>query len=103
VKHLQIRHDVRNLHPITSAADHVDIQGDRYPARDPGTRHNTEGEAHVMNPNAEHEIVSLSKQKWDWMSAQDVAPLDVLISEAAVFVHMGARRSVRKKSSTSSL
>jgi hypothetical protein len=56
----------------------------------PGTRHNTEGQAHVMNSQAEHEIISLSMQKWDWMSAQDVTPLDALFNEAAVFVHMGA-------------
>jgi hypothetical protein len=43
-----------------------------------------------MNSQQENEIISLSKQKWDWMSAQDVAPLDALFNEAAVFVHMGA-------------
>jgi Domain of unknown function (DUF4440) len=43
-----------------------------------------------MNSAAEREIINLSKQKWDWMSAQDVAPLAVLFNEAAVFVHMGA-------------
>jgi hypothetical protein len=49
-----------------------------------------EGQANVMNSQQENEIISLSKQKWDWMSAQDVAPLDALFNEAAVFVHMGA-------------
>jgi hypothetical protein len=43
-----------------------------------------------MNSSAEQEIINLSKQKWDWMSAQDVAPLAALFNEAAVFVHMGA-------------
>jgi hypothetical protein len=28
-----------------------------------------------MNSSAEHEIINLAKQKWDWMSAQDDAPL----------------------------
>jgi ketosteroid isomerase-like protein len=43
-----------------------------------------------MNSSAADEIIKLSKQKWDWMSAQDVAPLAALFNEAAVFVHMGA-------------
>jgi hypothetical protein len=43
-----------------------------------------------MNSSAEHEIINLSKQKWDWMSAQDDAPLTALFNEQAVFVHMGA-------------
>ena len=43
-----------------------------------------------MNSSAEQEIIELSKQKWDWMSAQDVAPLAALFNESAVFVHMGA-------------
>jgi hypothetical protein len=43
-----------------------------------------------MNSSAEHEIIQLSKQKWDWMSAQDVAPLAALFHDSAVFVHMGA-------------
>jgi hypothetical protein len=46
-----------------------------------------------MNSSAEHAIINLSKQKWDWMSARDVAPLDALFHEAAVFVHMGAKFS----------
>jgi hypothetical protein len=47
-------------------------------------------QTHVMNSSAEDEIINLSKQKWDWMSAQDVAPLAALFNEAAVFVHVGA-------------
>jgi len=43
-----------------------------------------------MNPSAEEEIINLSRQKWEWMSAPDVAPLATLFDEAAVFVHMGA-------------
>ncbi len=43
-----------------------------------------------MNSSAEQEIINLSKQKWDWMSVQDVAPLAALFNEAAVFIHMGA-------------
>ena len=43
-----------------------------------------------MNSSADDEIINLSKQKWDWMSAREVAPLAALFNEAAVFVHMGA-------------
>jgi hypothetical protein len=50
-----------------------------------------------MNSQQEDEIISLSKQKWDWMSAQDVAPLDALFNEVAVFVHMGATFSKEEK------
>ena len=57
--------------------------------RSPNTR-TTKDQAQVMNSSTEDEIVSISKQKWDWMSAQDVAPLAALFNEAAVFVHMGA-------------
>jgi NifB/MoaA-like Fe-S oxidoreductase len=35
------------------------------------------------------EVLALSKRKWEWMSAQDVAPLDALFHAEAVFVHMG--------------
>jgi ketosteroid isomerase-like protein len=41
-----------------------------------------------MASSAEQEIISLSKQKWDWMSAKDVAALADLFHETAVFVHM---------------
>jgi hypothetical protein len=40
-----------------------------------------------MNSSAEHEIINLSKQKWDWMSARDVAPLAALFNEAAKSRH----------------
>ena len=50
----------------------------------------SEGQADATNSGEQHEIISFSKQKWDWMSAQDVARLDALFHEAAVFVHMGA-------------
>ena len=46
-----------------------------------------------MNTAAEQEIINLSRQKWEWMSNQDVAPLAALFNEAAVFVHMGATMS----------
>jgi hypothetical protein len=46
-----------------------------------------------MNTAVEQEIINLSRQKWEWMSNQDVAPLAALFNEAAVFVHMGATMS----------
>jgi hypothetical protein len=36
------------------------------------------------------DLIALSQQKWDWMSAQDVTPLAALFHDDAVFVHMGA-------------
>ena len=42
------------------------------------------------NSSAEQELLSLSKQKWQWMSERKVDSLDTLFHEKAVFVHMGA-------------
>jgi ketosteroid isomerase-like protein len=36
------------------------------------------------------DLIALSQQKWDWMSAQDVTRLAALFHDDAVFVHMGA-------------
>jgi len=38
---------------------------------------------------AEQEIITLSKDKWQWMSDKDVDKLKQLFHEKAVFVHMG--------------
>ena len=40
--------------------------------------------------STEQDLIALSQQKWDWMSAQDVTPLAALFHDDAVFVHMGA-------------
>ncbi len=40
--------------------------------------------------DSEQEIIALSKQKWDWMSACETDKLEALFHEKAVFVHMGA-------------
>lgn len=40
--------------------------------------------------NSQAEILALSDQKWRWMSERDVAALEDLFHEDAVFVHMGA-------------
>ena len=42
------------------------------------------------NSNPEQELISLSKEKWRWMSERKIDSLDALIHEKAVFVHMGA-------------
>ncbi len=39
--------------------------------------------------NVEQEILSLSKEKWRWMSERKVDSLEALFHEEAVFVHMG--------------
>ena len=47
----------------------------------------------AANPNAEREILSLSKTKWRWMSERQVDSLAALFDEQAVFVHMGGTMS----------
>ncbi|MCK9280506.1 MAG: nuclear transport factor 2 family protein [Melioribacteraceae bacterium] len=41
------------------------------------------------NPKLEKEVISLSKDKWQWMSDKNVEQLDSLFHQKAVFVHMG--------------
>jgi hypothetical protein len=43
--------------------------------------------------NAEQEIVSLSSDKWRWMSERKVDSLATLFHDEAVFVHMGGTMS----------
>jgi hypothetical protein len=38
---------------------------------------------------AEQELITLSKNKWQWMAERDTKALDKLFAEEAVFVHMG--------------
>jgi hypothetical protein len=45
----------------------------------------------------EQELISLSKQKWQWMSERNVDSLDVLFHENAVFVHMGGAMNKEQK------
>jgi len=45
--------------------------------------------AQTSGPNAEKEVITLSKDKWQWMAERDVEALDKLFAEEAVFVHMG--------------
>ena len=39
---------------------------------------------------AEQEVITLSKDKWQWMAERNVEALDKLLAEEAIFVHMGA-------------
>jgi len=39
--------------------------------------------------NEEQEIISLSREKWQWMADKNVETLENLLHEKAVFVHMG--------------
>jgi hypothetical protein len=43
----------------------------------------------MQNVNLEQEVISLSKEKWRWMSERDIDALDALFHEKSVFVHMG--------------
>lgn len=43
-----------------------------------------------MSAEVEETLTNLSKEKWQWMSAQDTKSLSTLIHDDAVFVHMGA-------------
>ncbi|RYD38473.1 MAG: nuclear transport factor 2 family protein [Verrucomicrobiaceae bacterium] len=43
----------------------------------------------AASKEGEQEITALSKQKWQWMSEQNVEALSALFHEKAVFVHMG--------------
>jgi hypothetical protein len=43
----------------------------------------------AQNSDIEQEIITLSKQKWEWMSEKNVDTLDNLFHEKSVFVHMG--------------
>ena len=47
----------------------------------------------VSLTEAEQEVISLSKEKWTWMSERKVDSLAALFHEKAVFVHMGGTMS----------
>ena len=51
----------------------------------------------VSRTKAEQEIVSLSRDKWRWMSERKVDSLAALFHEDAVFVHMGATMSKKQE------
>ncbi len=41
------------------------------------------------SPNTEQELITLSKDKWQWMADKNVDKLNDLVDEKAMFVHMG--------------
>ena len=44
----------------------------------------------ATNPTPEQqEIISLSKQKWNWMADKNVDSLNVLFDDKSMFIHMG--------------
>ena len=43
----------------------------------------------MHNVNLEQEVITLSKDKWQWMAERQVVRLEALFHEKAVFVHMG--------------
>ena len=55
----------------------------------PATAQNRAGPGTPRNPNAEQEVLTLSKTKWRWMSERKVDSLAALFHDEAVFVHMG--------------
>ncbi len=57
-----------------------------------------QGEPSTMSrTNTEQEIVTLSKDKWRWMSERKVESLDALFHDEAVFVHMGGTMSKKQE------
>ena len=47
----------------------------------------------MQNLKSEQEVISLSKEKWRWMSERKVDSLAALFHEEAVFVHIGGTMS----------
>jgi hypothetical protein len=47
----------------------------------------------TSSTNREQEIISLSEEKWRWMSERKVDSLGALFHDEAVFVHMGGTMS----------
>lgn len=45
--------------------------------------------AHTFAQNSDHEILKLSKDKWQWMADKDVEKLKDLFDDKSFFVHMG--------------
>ena len=49
--------------------------------------------ATTTTTKAQQEVISLSKEKWRWMSERNIDALSALFHEDAVFVHMGGTMS----------
>jgi hypothetical protein len=59
----------------------------------PATAQDKVNPASARNPNAEQELLTLSKTKRRWMSERKVESLAALFHDEAVFVHMGGTMS----------
>ena len=55
----------------------------------------------MQNVNLEQEVITLSTEKWYWMSERNVDTLDALFHEKAVFVHMGGSWGKNRNSRSS--
>jgi hypothetical protein len=64
----------------------------------PATAQDKVNPAATRRPNAEQEILNLSRTKWRWMSERNVDSLAALFHEDAVFVPW-ADRGARSRSS----
>jgi len=53
--------------------------------------------AAMSSTKAEQEVISLSKEKWRWMSERNVDSLAALFHDEAVFVHMGGTMSKKQE------
>lgn len=53
--------------------------------------------AATSSTKAEQEVISLSKEKWRWMSERNVDSLAALFHDEAVFVHMGGTMSKKQE------
>src|SRR3954466_764281 len=52
------------------------------------------------NTPEQQEIISLSKQKWNWMADKNVDSLNVLFDDKSMFVHMGGSWGKTQKLNT---
>ncbi|MCC7436196.1 MAG: nuclear transport factor 2 family protein [Methanoregulaceae archaeon] len=52
------------------------------------------------DPAQEQQLLTLSKDKWQWMADKKVDALDALFHEKAVFVHMGATMTKKQELDT---
>ena len=53
--------------------------------------------AATSSTKAEQDVISLSKEKWRWMSERNVDSLAALFHDEAVFVHMGGTMSKKQE------
>lgn len=51
----------------------------------------------AQQETSSQEIISLSKEKWQWMADKNITKLDSLFHEKSVFVHMGGSWSKERE------